>query len=396
MELILQPYSRKLGNCLAEDLRSGKYRLFLFSVAYAKLSGVDALVDGLSAFRASGGEVHATVGIDQANTSFEALRALLALTDGLYIFHNSDDRSCFHPKTYIFAGDEAGKIYIGSNNLTEGGLFSNYEIAGCQEYDLTVPAQAEAFANAARSLNVFRQDGPCCKRAAEDLIRALYDARMIYSESELRLFRQASRPAGASEANPIFRTEPITGRAAVHDLSRFKPEAEIRAEYLTGPAASDEAAAPPAEPVAENARCRCFYKRLSRNDVDLKSSPGQIIIPIGFKSFFGKLSEPQTTPKGAMQSERYFSLKYENTGAVTDNARVIFYVPAATHARKNSEVRFAMRNRAIFNTFEKDDVLVFTLAPQSEQGQYYCSVRRIPHGDAEADKYPGRCGWISK
>ena len=130
--------------------------------------------------------------------------------------------------------------------------------------------------------------------------------------------------------------------------------------------------------------------------MDKKSSPGQIIIPIAFKGFFGPLSEPQATRVGAMQSERYFSLLYENTGDVVENARVIFYEPAPGHKRKNSEVRFALRNRGIFDTFSKDDVLVFTQAPQSEQGQYLCSMKRVSVDSPEIEEYAGRFGWIQE
>ena len=45
MKIIIQPYNDKLGKLLINDLKSGKYNNFSFSVAYAKTSGVDALYD---------------------------------------------------------------------------------------------------------------------------------------------------------------------------------------------------------------------------------------------------------------------------------------------------------------------------------------------------------------
>lgn len=397
MKLIIQPYHDKLGNLLVDDLSSGKYSAFSFSVAYAKISGVDALYDPLSAFCAAGGSVYATIGIDQKNTSYEALRAVLGLTGDLFLFHNRSLSSTFHPKVYALAGRKQGKVYVGSSNLTGGGLYSNYEIVSCEDFDLTIPEEAESFANMVRSLRAFRQEGPCCKRATEALIRQLYDAHLVCSESELRAAGKTADPAaGASMEIPVFGAEPVTGCARKHDFSRLAPETGIRDEYRSAALAEGDHTAAPSAAVVASGPSKSFYKRLSKNDVDLKSSPGQIIIPIAFKSFFEPFSAPQKTPKGAMQSERYFGLKYENNGETVENARVIFYVPSPLHPRKNSEVRFALRNREIFRTFEQGDVLIFTQAPQGSREECWCTVRRVPRDSAEAASYPERFSWIAE
>ncbi len=398
MKIIIQPYNDKLGKLLINDLKSGKYNNFSFSVAYAKTSGVDVLYDQLSAFLATGGNVYATIGIDQKNTSFEALRAILCLTENLFIFHNRNLASTFHPKVYVLAGEKYGKIYVGSNNLTGGGLYSNYEIASCEEFDLRMPEQAEGFSNMVRSLGAFYQESPCCKRATEDLIKKLYYSHLVCTESEILVANKEGASATAAAdtpgESPVFGSEPITSCARTHDFSHLAPETVIREEYRSTVYTDGNNLTVPSVSVIDSAPAKSFYKRLSRNDVDLKSSPGQIIIPIAYKSFFDPLSEPQRTPKGAMQSERYFTLKYENSGKIVENARIIFYVPSPLHPRKNSEVRFALRNREIFGTFEQGDVLIFTQAPQSSREQYVYTVKRVPHDSAEADSYPERFGWI--
>lgn len=395
MKLIIQPYNDKLGKLLVDDLSSGKYSRFTFSVAYAKISGVDALYDPILAFQAAGGTVHATIGIDQKNTSYEALRAIIGFAEDLYIFHNRSLSSTFHPKVYVLSGEKHGKVYVGSNNLTNGGLYSNYEVASCEEFDLTIPEAAEAFSNMVRSLGGFRQEGPCCKKASDELIQKLYDDHLVCTESEIRVVnrRSGTVKAGTSEEH-VFGVETITGHSKKHDFSRLSPETQVRKEYRT--VVVSETEEDPAHVVVEEADgpVKSFYKRLSKNDVDLKSSPGQIIIPIAYKEFFAPFSEPQRTPKGAMQSERYFNLKYENSGEIVENARVIFYVPSPLHPRKNSEVRFALRNRDIFGTFEQGDVLVFTQAPQSMQGQYAYTVARVSRSSSEISAYPERFAWI--
>lgn len=400
MKLIIQPYNDKLGKLLIEDLLSGRYNNFTFLVAYAKLSGVDALYDSILAFRAAKGSVHAIVGIDQENTSFEALRAILGITEDLFIFHNINLSSTFHPKVYILAGEKHGKIYVGSNNLTGSGLYSNYEIASCGEFDLTVPEQAEDFANMVRALSTFCQEGPCCRQASEALIKRLYESHLVCTEREICIMGKKGVSTEQTKNNfgeePVFGVEPITGRTRKHDFGYLAPEIEIREEYRAVDAGLSNGVIAPSVSTGDTGFIKRFYKHLSKNDVDLKSSPGQIVIPIGYKSFFEPLSEPQRTPKGAMQSEHYFAIKYENNGEIIENARVIFYVPAPFHPRKNSEVRFALRNREIFKTFEQGDVLVFSQAAKEDRGKYLYTVKRIPHDSAEAAVYSERFAWIDE
>ena len=232
MDVIFQPYGGKLGKHLGEDLKSGKYNRFLFSVAYAKISGVDILYDQLLCFRASGGTVLASVGIDQKNTSYEALRAILGLSNDLFIFHNQSLASTFHPKVYIFIGDTTGKIYVGSNNLTNGGLYTNYEAVCCEEYDLTIPEAAESFANIVRSFGDFWRVGTCCKAASDDLIKSLYERHMLCSESEINIISRKSRgPKAKTNEEEIFGTEPITGNIIKRDFRHLAPEIQIREEY---------------------------------------------------------------------------------------------------------------------------------------------------------------------
>ena len=235
MKMLIQPYNDKLGKLLSDDLNSGKDNRFTFSVAYAKISGIDALYDPILAFRAAGGEVYATIGIDQKNTSYEALRAVLGIAEELYIFHNRSLASTFHPKVYILAGENVGKVYVGSNNLTSGGLYSNYEIASCEEFDLTVPEAAENFANIVRSLGVFRQEGPCCKKATEEVIAQLYDAHLVCTESEIRVVNRKNGTSkvgtGENGEGAVFGAEPITGRTRKHNFSHLAPKTEIREEY---------------------------------------------------------------------------------------------------------------------------------------------------------------------
>jgi HKD family nuclease len=131
-EVLNQPQDGSIGYVLEETLANNKtngFENFYFLVAYAKRSGVGRLSPFLKKFRDSGGKVTAVVGIDQKQTSFEALEELLFVSDNLFIFHNEIFTRTFHPKFYLFESpNNHAWILVGSSNLTGGGLYGNYEI----------------------------------------------------------------------------------------------------------------------------------------------------------------------------------------------------------------------------------------------------------------------------
>lgn len=126
MELINQPFTGQLGNRLVELLDSPDYHTLNIVVAFAKNSGVLRIKDALDKFRKRGGIVNVYVGVDLGGTSYEALMALLLHTNLLKVVH-SEKGQTFHSKIYQFLGKDKGIIFIGSHNLTGGGLWTNFE-----------------------------------------------------------------------------------------------------------------------------------------------------------------------------------------------------------------------------------------------------------------------------
>ena len=43
------------------------------------------------------------------------------------MFHNAIPRATFHPKIYLFESLITATLFVGSNNLTDGGFYTNYE-----------------------------------------------------------------------------------------------------------------------------------------------------------------------------------------------------------------------------------------------------------------------------
>ncbi len=109
------------------------------AVAYAKMSGVGHLVGPLRTFLHDNPEatVSLSVGIGMRVSSYEGVETLRnELPDGrglLFICHNTMDGGlhAFHPKCWELSSNGAAYdrvILVGSGNLTNGGLYTNYEL----------------------------------------------------------------------------------------------------------------------------------------------------------------------------------------------------------------------------------------------------------------------------
>ena len=137
MEFIQQPdSSQRLGDYLKINL-SKQWSHFRAAVAFVKQSGTRHLTEMIADFSKSS-NVEIIAGIDHRGTSVEGLKDLLKAVkpDGrVIIFHNRLPYT-FHPKIYLFKSSEAAEVLIGSGNLTEGGLFTNYEASINLKLDL--------------------------------------------------------------------------------------------------------------------------------------------------------------------------------------------------------------------------------------------------------------------
>ena len=134
--------SIRLGDYLKENFGE-RWTHFRAAVAFIKRSGVRHIAPMLADF-ARTGQVEIIAGIDHEGTSFEGLRDLWSAVSPkgrIIVFHNRLPFT-FHPKVYLFKSPAAADVLIGSGNLTEGGLFTNYE-AGLRVFlDLSDSKQA--------------------------------------------------------------------------------------------------------------------------------------------------------------------------------------------------------------------------------------------------------------
>ena len=154
MEFIHQPApANRLGDYLKANF-SRPWTQFRAAVAFAKHSGTKHIASSLGVF-AKENQVEIIVGIDHRGTSFEGLSDLMEAvsTHGrVIVFHNRLPYT-FHPKIYLFKSDTAAEVILGSGNLTEGGLFTNYEAAFRLPFDLSDPIEAAGLQSIEEVLN---------------------------------------------------------------------------------------------------------------------------------------------------------------------------------------------------------------------------------------------------
>ena len=157
MEFIHQPsVDSRLGEYLNEGFL-GPWTHFRAAIAFVKRSGTRHIEQSLAEF-AQSHDVEIIAGIDHRGTSYEGLSSLLQAVSPrgrVIIFHNPTFRT-FHPKVYLFKSQIAADLVVGSGNLTEGGLFANYEAGIRLRLDLANPPEAAILEGIERVLDRWR------------------------------------------------------------------------------------------------------------------------------------------------------------------------------------------------------------------------------------------------
>jgi HKD family nuclease len=128
--VVLQPSNIKMGEIINELLSSENpfYNKVWLISAFANAQAIDRLAENILASKNHGAEISITVGFDVKSTSAEALQSINSLGVNSTLVHNARRGHTFHPKIYLFeATDSKAELFVGSSNLTDGGLYTNYE-----------------------------------------------------------------------------------------------------------------------------------------------------------------------------------------------------------------------------------------------------------------------------
>lgn len=166
-------------------------RLCLVS-AFVGLRAILRLRDAIIEQKENGAEVVIIVGIDLGGTTKEVLEELLRWGCKVYVAHNAVPRATFHPKCYIFEAEENAVAYVGSNNLTDGGMYSNYEVAA--EYSFDLPADAGAYNEFLQQLSPITSPAQdIIQELTAELITALVRRNQIPTQEEIGELRKRQR-----------------------------------------------------------------------------------------------------------------------------------------------------------------------------------------------------------
>lgn len=200
LRFIAQP-QEQLGMLLQASLSAPQkpVRVTIVS-AFASLQAVLRLRHRLHELHSDGALVRIVVGVDMGGTSKEVLQELATWPVEVFVFKNRKSGVTFHPKLYIVETAEQAEIFLGSNNLTDGGLYGNYEGAVCVTYDLS--AHQEAYDRAKLQLKKFIEPGaPVARQLDAPYLEILLSRSEIPSDAEVRQRRKAARGQGQKD-NP--------------------------------------------------------------------------------------------------------------------------------------------------------------------------------------------------
>jgi len=177
-----QPENRsRLIDDLRDGLNDSGFTALKIIVAYGKEAPLRKLRQEIEAWRDAGKRAEIIYGIDHQGTSLEVLRLSRELFDTVRIFHQNGMAHTFHPKLYLFQGDDRGMAYVGSNNLTTGGTETNFECG--VKISLQSP-QDDALIE--KFQETWNETSERTLELDDDLLEELQEANLVVSEEVTR------------------------------------------------------------------------------------------------------------------------------------------------------------------------------------------------------------------
>lgn len=149
------------------------------------------------------------LGVDLGGTSKEVLKEVASWSVPVFIIKNRFPAVTFHPKIYHLKWDKLAIIAVGSNNLTDGGLYKNYEAASVTSFE--IPSDIADYKAAVADLKAFFEpSGDTAKLLTEDYLEKLIALPEIPSEvSASRSRGEARRNKPAGELGDVFGSEQV-------------------------------------------------------------------------------------------------------------------------------------------------------------------------------------------
>jgi len=132
----------QLRELIADQATTGLY----VASAWARQGGIALLEDELVALRGRlpDDAVRGLFGIDLGGTTVEGLEAAVGCFGSVRLFHHpGKPPRTFHPKVYVVEQGERAVAFVGSANLTRGGMAGNFEATVRLEADRSAKADRD-------------------------------------------------------------------------------------------------------------------------------------------------------------------------------------------------------------------------------------------------------------
>jgi hypothetical protein len=161
--------------------------------AFASLPTVLRLKSKIAEIKAAGCDARLVLGVDLGGTSKEVLQEVATWCVSVIVVKNRMFGITFHPKIYLLRWQSHAESIVGSNNLTDGGLYRNYEASSRTLYAL--PADQVAFDKAQTELKRFlKPAGPVAAALTPAYLEKLLALPEIPSEATARRIRAEGIP----------------------------------------------------------------------------------------------------------------------------------------------------------------------------------------------------------
>lgn len=345
-----QPLAHRFGVGLQTCLQEEVWTRFDAAVAWVRRTGTRHLTPYIQNMLGRGGIVRLIVGVDIENTSREGLQALLNLESfgdvQTHVYHN-ESRGTFHPKVYLFTNETDARLIVGSNNLTEAGLFTNTE-AGLQVEGRITDSVIVATQSAMRSWADTNQG--LAKRLTAELLGELVEEGYVHSEASLHRRRRESeasrrRTPTGTVRRQLFGSRPIPAAPAVAEP---ETENEVAAEP-TGGGPAPEAPTTAQETLVGTIPVRGYQPLVMTNVILMKiltarGTQSQLPLPVWRSPFFAGITHIISDHDN---SEHHLGPTHPERGAGAENTCKMeiqesegMTTPVLRIERRNGEVHY--------------------------------------------------------
>jgi hypothetical protein len=214
LRLLSQPYRESLftgQTFITNALEDEGVTRFTAVTAWVRQSGMRLLTPSLEALKERGGTARLVFGVDLHGTSRQGVELAREHFTDLYVTHDPSGRT-FHPKVYYAAGSEVGYALVGSNNLTAGGLWHNYETATTLVFD---PRRDSILDDLDSYVARVLSDEAICKLVNDEVFQRLVDDGWLTDEATDRRRsedRPATTPPPPGAGPPLFTPSQVEKR----------------------------------------------------------------------------------------------------------------------------------------------------------------------------------------